>query len=171
MECKADTCNQQWYWCNSSTRKIMVVIKRQIWTNSSPHAQTLQGSWYNLWVKEIDPFKLLISFLIMTNEQWTMIDKSINSSIIDSLSCYGAVDKILISQLNCEVPSSNLHAMSVVSLGKALYPHCPVPRRRLKSVRLLVALFLYFHYHFSLWSFTCTYYYFETSNYLILFYK
>ena len=31
--------------------------------------------------------------------------------------------------LNGEVPSSNLLAAAVVPLGKALYPHCLVPRK------------------------------------------
>ena len=33
--------------------------------------------------------------------------------------------------LNCEVPGSNLLAAAVVPLGKALYPHCLVPRKGL----------------------------------------
>ena len=36
--------------------------------------------------------------------------------------------------LNCEVPGSNLLAVAVVPLGKALYPHCLVPRKGLKAV-------------------------------------
>ena len=35
--------------------------------------------------------------------------------------------------LNCEVPGSNLLAAAIVPLGKALYPHCLVPRKGLKS--------------------------------------
>ena len=35
--------------------------------------------------------------------------------------------------LNCEVPGLILLAVAVVPLGKALYPHCIVPRKRLKS--------------------------------------
>ena len=41
--------------------------------------------------------------------------------------------------LNREVTGSNLLAATVVPLGKALYPHCIVPRKRLKSVGPLVA--------------------------------
>ena len=41
--------------------------------------------------------------------------------------------------LNGEVPSSNLLAAAVVPLGKALYPHCLVPRKGLKTVDPLVA--------------------------------
>ena len=40
--------------------------------------------------------------------------------------------------LNREVSGSNLLAAVVVSY-LALYPHCPVPRKRLKVVGLLVA--------------------------------
>ena len=36
--------------------------------------------------------------------------------------------------LNREVPGSNLLAAAVVPLGKALYPHCLVPRKGLKAV-------------------------------------
>ena len=36
--------------------------------------------------------------------------------------------------LNCEVPGSNLQAAAVVPLGKALYPHCLVPRKGLKAI-------------------------------------
>ena len=46
----------------------------------------------------------------------------------------------IISQtLNREVPGSNLLAAAVVPLGKALYPHCLVPRKGLKAVGSLVA--------------------------------
>ena len=38
-----------------------------------------------------------------------------------------------------EVPGSNLLAAAVVPLGKALYPHCLVPRKGLKAVGPLVA--------------------------------
>ena len=41
--------------------------------------------------------------------------------------------------INHEVPGSNLLAAAVVPLGKALYPHCLVPRKGLKAVGLLVA--------------------------------
>ena len=34
----------------------------------------------------------------------------------------------------CEVSGSNLLAAAVVPLGKALYPHCLVPRKGLKAV-------------------------------------
>ena len=40
---------------------------------------------------------------------------------------------------NREVPGSNLLAAAVVPLGKALYPHCLVPRKGLKAVGPLVA--------------------------------
>ena len=41
--------------------------------------------------------------------------------------------------LNREIPSSNLLAAAVVPLGKALYPHCLVPRKGFKAIGLLVA--------------------------------
>ena len=41
--------------------------------------------------------------------------------------------------LNREIPGSNLLAATVVPLGKALYPHCLVPRKGLKAVAPLVA--------------------------------
>ena len=41
--------------------------------------------------------------------------------------------------LNREVPGSNLLTAAVVPLGKALYPHCLVPRKGLKAVGPLVA--------------------------------
>ena len=41
--------------------------------------------------------------------------------------------------LNCEVPGLNLLAVAVVPLGKALYPHCLVPRKRLKAICPMVA--------------------------------
>ena len=41
--------------------------------------------------------------------------------------------------LNREVPSSNLLEAAVLPLGKALYPHCLVPRKGLKAVGPLVA--------------------------------
>ena len=41
--------------------------------------------------------------------------------------------------LNREVPGSNLLTTAVVPLGKALYPHCIVPRKGLKAVGVLVA--------------------------------
>ena len=41
--------------------------------------------------------------------------------------------------LNRGVPGSNLPAAAVVPLGKALYPHCLVPRKGLKAVGPLVA--------------------------------
>ena len=41
--------------------------------------------------------------------------------------------------LNHEVPGSNLLAAAVVPLGKALYPHCLVPRKGLKAIGPLVA--------------------------------
>ena len=41
--------------------------------------------------------------------------------------------------LNREVSGSNLLAAAVVPLGKALYPHCLVPSKGLKTVRPLVA--------------------------------
>ena len=41
--------------------------------------------------------------------------------------------------LNREVPGSNLQAVAVVSLGKALYPHCLVPQKGLKAVGFLDA--------------------------------
>ena len=39
---------------------------------------------------------------------------------------------IRLRTVNREVPSSILLAAAVVSLGKALYPHCLVPRKGLK---------------------------------------
>ena len=36
--------------------------------------------------------------------------------------------------LNREVPGSNLHAAAVVPLGKALHPHCLVPRKGLNAI-------------------------------------
>ena len=41
--------------------------------------------------------------------------------------------------LNREVPGSNLLGAAAVLLGKALYPHCLVPRKGLKAVGPLVA--------------------------------
>ena len=41
--------------------------------------------------------------------------------------------------LNREVPGSNLLAAAVVPLGKALYPHCLVPRKGLKAIGPLIA--------------------------------
>ena len=41
--------------------------------------------------------------------------------------------------LNREVPGSNLLAEAVVPLGKALYPHCIVPRKGLKAVGPMAA--------------------------------
>ena len=41
--------------------------------------------------------------------------------------------------LKREIPGSNLLAAAVVPLGKALYPHCLVPRKGLKAVGTLVA--------------------------------
>ena len=41
--------------------------------------------------------------------------------------------------LNCEVPGSNLLAVAGVSVGKAPYPHCLVPRKGLKAVGPIVA--------------------------------
>ena len=41
--------------------------------------------------------------------------------------------------LNLEVPGSNLLAAAVVPLGKALYPHCLVPRKGLKAIGPIVA--------------------------------
>ena len=46
---------------------------------------------------------------------------------------------IRVRTLNCEVPGSNLLAAAVVSLGKALYPHCLVPWKGLKAIAPLVA--------------------------------
>ena len=40
--------------------------------------------------------------------------------------------------LNREVPSSNLLVAAVVPLGKALYPHCLIPRKGLIAVGPLV---------------------------------
>ena len=63
-------------------------------------------------------------------------------------SCCGSVDRgavmaqwIRPRTLNREVPSSNLLAAAVciVPSGKALYPHCPVPRKGLKVIGPLVA--------------------------------
>ena len=45
--------------------------------------------------------------------------------------------------LNSEVPGSNLLAAAVLPLGKALYPHCLVPRKGLKTVGPLVACLSY----------------------------
>ena len=42
-------------------------------------------------------------------------------------------------RLNHEVSSLNLLAAAVEPLGKALNPHCPVPRKGLKDVGPLVA--------------------------------
>ena len=36
--------------------------------------------------------------------------------------------------LNREVPGSNLLTAAIVLLGKALYPHCLVPRKGLKAI-------------------------------------
>ena len=44
--------------------------------------------------------------------------------------------------LKHEVPGSNLLAAAVVPLGKALYPHCLVPRKGLKAVAPQVACLL-----------------------------
>ena len=41
--------------------------------------------------------------------------------------------------LSCEVPGSNLLAVAVVPLGKALYPHCLVPWKLPKAVGPLVS--------------------------------
>ena len=41
--------------------------------------------------------------------------------------------------LNRDIPGLNLPAAAVVPLGKALYPHCLVPRKGLKSIGPLVA--------------------------------
>ena len=41
--------------------------------------------------------------------------------------------------LNCEVHGSNLLAAAVVSLGKALIPHCLVPQIGLKGIGPLIA--------------------------------
>ena len=41
--------------------------------------------------------------------------------------------------LNREVPGSNMLAAAVVPFGKALYPHCLVPRKGLKAIGPLVA--------------------------------
>ena len=41
--------------------------------------------------------------------------------------------------LSREVPDSNLQAVTDVPLGKALYPHCLVPRKGLKAVGPQVA--------------------------------
>ena len=35
---------------------------------------------------------------------------------------------------NCAVPGSNLLAAAVVTLGKALHPHCLVPQKGFKAV-------------------------------------
>ena len=43
--------------------------------------------------------------------------------------------------IDCEVPGSNLLAAAVVPLGKAVYPHCLVPRKGLKAIDPLVACF------------------------------
>ena len=43
--------------------------------------------------------------------------------------------------LNHEVPGSNLLAAAVVPLGKALYPHCLVPRKGRKAVGPLVVAY------------------------------
>ena len=40
--------------------------------------------------------------------------------------------------LNCEVLCLNLLAAAEVPLGKALYPHCHVPRKGIKAVGSLV---------------------------------
>ena len=52
-------------------------------------------------------------------------------------SCCGLVDKTMDSQQ--WGPSSILLAAAVVPLGKALYPHCLVPRKGLKAIGPLVA--------------------------------
>ena len=39
--------------------------------------------------------------------------------------------RIRLQNLNREVPNSNLQTAAIVPLGKALYPHCPVPRKGL----------------------------------------
>ena len=41
--------------------------------------------------------------------------------------------------LNREVHGSNLLAVAAVPLGKALYPHCLVPRKILETIGPLVA--------------------------------
>ena len=43
--------------------------------------------------------------------------------------------------LNHEVTGSTLQAAAVVPLGKAVYPHCLVPRQGLKAVGPLAACF------------------------------
>ena len=52
--------------------------------------------------------------------------------------------------LNREVPGSNLLAVVVVSLGKALYPHCLVHRKGLEAVGPLVACLYYKQFAFLL---------------------
>ena len=50
--------------------------------------------------------------------------------------------------LNHEVTGSNLLAAAVVPLGKALYPHCLVPRKGLKTIGPLVCLLAYKEFSF-----------------------
>ena len=47
--------------------------------------------------------------------------------------------RIIPRTLNRKVPSSNLLAAAVVSIGNALCPHCLVPRKGLKAIGSLVA--------------------------------
>ena len=42
--------------------------------------------------------------------------------------------------LNHEIPSSNLVVAAIMSLGKALYPHCLVPWKGLKAIGPLVVI-------------------------------
>ena len=44
--------------------------------------------------------------------------------------------------LNREVPGSNLLAAAVEPLGKALYPHCIIPRKGLKAVGPLAHIYI-----------------------------
>ena len=71
--------------------------------------------------------------------------------IIHLMPIYSASTKSLIAvvaqwirprTLNCDDPGSNLLAAAVVPLGKALYPHCPVPLKELKAVGPLVVAYL-----------------------------
>ena len=59
--------------------------------------------------------------------------------VIVNINLYRFAQWIRRRALNPEVPGSNLLAAAVVPLGKALYPHCLVPRKGLKSVGPLVA--------------------------------
>ena len=72
----------------------------------------------------------------------TIIAPATNALMPDMICIYVAIipwiasaSQLIIAR---EVPGSNLLAASVVPLGKALYPHCLVPRKGLKAAGPLV---------------------------------